>query len=135
MKIVQRTVYERGDHVEITRGYNKGMVGVVVSHDQDDRELNVLLASQAIKPRRPLYFSEDDNDNSMSFQEGAVKYITPDEYEAGVKANNLLRIEGLSEPIQYKKGRFTIGDNPITTASAKKLADFINKHAKTKAKK
>lgn len=133
MKKVERVIYERGDHIEVTRGYNKGMVGVVTSHDVSEGEVQVLLANQAIKTKRSYW--DDDEDNSMDFSESSIKYITEKEYQDGVTKNNLIRIDGLNEPIQYKGGRFTIGDNPITTANAKKLAAFITKHAKTKAKK
>lgn len=136
MKKVERIVYERNDHIEVTKGYNKGMVGVVVRHDQDDQEVEVVLANQAIKPRGySNYFDDDDEDNSNSFMESQVKYITKDQYDAGIKRNNLIRIDGLNEPVQYKGGRFIIGDNPVTKANAKKLAAFITKHSKTKAKK
>lgn len=138
MKKVERVIYERGDHVEVTKGYNKGMVGVVHSHDTEDGDVQVVLANQAIKPKVRTSFWDDDDemeDASNRFDEGQIKYIAKEEYDAGVKKNNLIRIDGLNEPVQYKGGRFTIGDNPITTANAKKLAEFINKHAKTKAKK
>lgn len=137
MKKIERIIYERGDHVEVTKGYNKGMVGVVYTHDTDDAEVQVVLANQVIEPKTRSAFWDNDNmdDNSYTFNDTHLKYISNEEYDAGIKKNNLIRIDGINEPIQYKGGRFTIGDNPITTANAKKLAEFINKHAKTRKKK
>jgi len=137
MKKVERVVYDRGDHIEVTKGYNKGMVGIVVRHDLDDQEVYITLANQAIQPKRRYSWDDDDEeeDTSDCFTENSIKFITKTDYEVGIKRNNLIRIDGLVEPIQFKGGNFIIGGNPITKANAKKLSEFITKHAKTKAKK
>lgn len=129
MKVVERNVYERGDFVEITMGYKKGMVGTVIRHDLSDNEVEVATVDS----------SESDNDwedDGDYFPEKFLKILNKKEYEDGIKRNKILRVAGLPVAIQFKRSNFLIGDNVVTPANAKKIAEFINSNMpKTKGKK
>lgn len=127
MKVVERMIYDRGDLVMITQGYNKGKVGTVIKHHILNNEVDIALDVVGD-------LTEDDEDNGIHFIETSLKFINKKEYEAALKANNIIRVEGLPVNIQFKNKSFIIGDNVVTPANAKKLADFILEHNKPKKK-
>lgn len=133
MKIVERQVFEKGDLVEITAGYKKGMVGTVVRHDLEDAEVSVSLADSSTQINRNRW-DYDEDDESNEFNEKHVKYINKKAYDDAIKKHKLLRVNGLPVALQFKGKSMIIGDNVITHAEAKKIADFINKNTKTRKK-
>lgn len=134
MKIVERQVYEKGDLVEIVSGYRKGMVGTVVRHDLEDDEVEVVTADSNGGGRN-LRWDDDEDDRSYGFSARSLKYIDKKAYDAAIKKNKLLRVDGLPVALQFKGKSLIIGDNVVTLANAKKIADFINTNTKTKPKK
>jgi len=136
MKKVERIIYDKGDHVMVLSGYNKGMVGIVSQHDKDDEEVFVQLAnSETVKSRRRnSYYDDDDDNDSCYIKETNLKYITKEEYTKGLQDNKILRIEGCPCPFQIKGKTLLIGDNVVTLAEAAKIASFINDNLKKKTK-
>lgn len=128
MKVVQAQLFERGDHVQVIAGYNKGRVGQVIRHENYGEEVFYKILDK----------DYDDDDMDDEYEESPAKYLkflSNSDYAAYLKKNNILIVEGLPVNIQYKNKSFIIGDNVVTSAEAKKLADFINQYTKPAKKK
>jgi ribosomal protein S4E len=135
MKKMQVELYEPGDHVMVTAGYNRGKVGTVIRHPSVTSQVIYILAG--------VEYDEDDDDYDGDDYHGGyestlpkfLKYITKAEYEQTIKEQKILLVPGLPVSIQYRRNQFLIGDNVVTPTNAKKIAEFINEHSKTKRKR
>jgi ribosomal protein S4E len=122
MKKVQSILFEKGDHVKVTSGYNKGKVGTVVRHASVEDSVEYQLFGKE-------YDTGDDwDDESEESKSKFLEYITKAEYDKTLVDLKMLSVPGLAVSIQFKGKTLLIGDNVITEANAKKISEFINKH-------
>lgn len=132
MKKVQTILYEKGDYVRVTSGYNKGKIGTVISHPTVEDVVTYALAGVEYDT------GNDDDWDSEDYEESRPKfleYITKAQYDKTLKDLKMLNIPGLPVTIQFKGKTLLLGYNVITEANAKKIAEFITEHTKTIAKK
>lgn len=137
MKKVTQDLYEKGDHVIVTAGYNKGKIGIVENHRSPSSDVIYKLAGKEYDDEDEDYDEEDD-DYYGEYETSPtkfLKFITKTEYEKTLKDLKIIIVPGLPVSIQYRNKNFIIGDNVVTPANAKKLADFITEHSKTTKKK
>lgn len=127
MKKVQTILYEKGDYIRVLTGYSKGRVGTVVSHRAVENNVEYMITGKG-------YDNADDgyNDDYELSQSKHLEYLTKAEYDKILLDLKILNVPGLPVSIQYKGKSLIIGDNVITAANAKKIAEFINKHTKGK---
>ena len=141
MKKVSLDLFEKGDNILVTAGYNKGKVGTVIAHPSPTHNVVYELAGHTYEDAESDpddYYDEDDNDYYGDYEDSPVKYlkyITKAEYEATVKKLKVLTVPGLPVGVRFQHNNLIIGDNVITPVNAKKLAEFINEHTKSKGKK
>lgn len=138
MKKVQMELYEPGDHVMVTNGYNKGKVGTVMRHPSATSVVIYALAGSTYEDASADDYDADDNYYDGDYEDSAVrflKHISKEEYEATVKKLKVLTVPGLPVGIRFHGANLIIGHNVITPANAKKIAEFINTHTKTKRKR
>lgn len=137
MKKVQMELYEKGDHVMVTHGYNKGKVGTVVRHPSATSSVIYKLAGSTYDDDEDDW-DEDDDGYYGDYEDSLpkyLKYITKVEYETTLKKLKVLTVPGLPVGVRFQGTNLIIGDNVITPANAKLLSEFINEHTKTKGKK
>jgi hypothetical protein len=138
MKKVQMELFEKGDHIMVTHGYNKGKVGTVVRHPSATSTVIYELAGSTYDDADEDDYDYDDDDYYGDYEDSPakyLKYITKAEYEATLKKLKVLTVPGLPVGVRFQGTNLIIGDNVITPVNAKKLVDFINEHTKTKGKK
>jgi hypothetical protein len=138
MKKVQMELYEKGDHIMVTHGYNKGKVGTVVRHPSATANVIYELAGSTYDDADEDDYDDYDDDYYGDYEDSPakfLKYITKAEYEATLKKLKILTVPGLPVGVRFQGTNLIIGDNVITTVNAKKIAEFINEHTKTKGKK
>lgn len=138
MKKVQMELYEPGDHVMVTHGYNKGKVGTVVRHPSATSTVIYELAGNTYDGADEDDYDYDDDDYYGDYEDSPakyLKYITKAEYEAMLKKLKVLTVPGLPVGVRFQGTNLIIGDNVITSVNAKKISDFIIEHTKTKGKK
>lgn len=138
MKTVQLALYEKGDHIMVTSGYNRGKVGTVLSHPKADGVVIYELAGVTYRNADEDDYDSDDDDYYGDYESSStrfVKYITKQEYEKIVKKLKVLEVPGLPVGVRFQGANLIIGDNVITPAHAKQLAEFITQNTKTKGKK
>lgn len=146
MKTIQLQLYEPGDHVLVTSGYNKGKVGTVISHPK--ATANVVYALAGVEydteDEDDDWYDEDYNEDYFGEYEDSqvryLKHITKTEYETTLKKLKILTVPGLPVSIRIHGTNLIIGGNVVTAANAKKIAEFITENtkptaAKTKKKK
>lgn len=137
MKKVTLELFEAGDHLMVTSGYNKGKVGVVTNHSNATSHVYYRLAGKDYDEDNDNddwdddedYYGEDDHSDSKY-----LKFITKKEYEDTLIKLKILHVPGLPVAILYRNNSFIIGDNVVTPANAEKIAEFITAN-KPKAKK
>ena len=128
MKKVEGFLFEEGDHVLITHGHNKGMVGVVNYHDSLDDDV--------------CYFIPELGDDEENYGWGAdysspskyLKYLTKAEAEKHNKTRPFLRVGTLDETIRIDGKFLKVGCQSISFADSNKIADFIKEHCKVATK-
>lgn len=132
-------LFEPGDHIIVTTGYNKGKVGTVIRHPNVTANIIYELAGRNYDNADPDDFDEDDNDYYGDYEDSParfLKYITKAEYEATLKELKILEVPGLPVSVRFYGKNLIIGDNVITPANAKKISEFIESNIpKTKGKK
>lgn len=130
--------FEKGDHIMVTHGYNKGRVGTVVRHPSATSTVIYELAGNTYDDADEDDYDSDDDDYYGEYEDSPIKYlkhISKSEYEATLKKLKVLTVPGLPVGVRFQGTNLIIGDNVITPTNAKQLADFINEHTKTKGKK
>lgn len=138
MKKVEYSLYEEGDHVMVTSGYNKGKVGIVVSHRDAMSNIIYKLAGKEYDEDSSADDWDDDDGYYGDFEDSPVKYlkfITKTQYDTTVKKQKIIEIPGLPVGVKFYGSNLIIGDNVITPTNAKKLADFITDNTKLKKRK
>lgn len=138
MKKVEMIQFEKGDHIMVTHGYNKGRVGTVVRHPSATSTVIYELAGNTYDDADEDDYDSDDDDYYGEYEDSPIKYlkhISKSEYEATLKKLKVLTVPGLPVGVRFQGTNLIIGDNVITPTNAKQLADFINEHTKTKGKK
>lgn len=138
MKKVEMYQYEKGDHVMVTHGYNKGKVGTVIRHPAATANVIYELAGHT--------YGEDSDDDDWDYddddyygeyedsQPKFLKYITKKEYEDALKNLKVMIVPGLPVGVRFQGTNLVIGDNVITATNAKALAEFITKNTTTPKK-
>lgn len=138
MKKVSMDLFEKGDHVMVTHGYNKGKVGTVLSHPSATSNVVYELAGTTYDENAEVGRFDWDGDYTGDYEDSPprfLKYLTKQEYEKTLKKLKVLTVPGLPVGIRFQGTNLIIGDNVITPSNAKLLSEFINKHTKTKRKK
>ncbi len=137
MKKIQVELYEPGDHIMVTNGYNKGKVGTVRSHLSTSHSVVYEIAGHSYDDDADDDWYEDDGDTDYSgdYEDSPskyLKYITKEEYEATLKKLKILTVPGFPVSVKFYGKNLIIGDNVITPTNAKKLAEFIATNTKGK---
>ncbi len=139
MKKIQMELYEKGDFVMVTTGYNKGKVGVVMNHPSITSNVIYALAGHTYaEDADEDDYDEYDDDYYGDYEDSPAKFlkhITKTEYEATIKKLKVLTVPGLPVGVRFQNNNLIIGDNVITKGNAKKIAEFIEENTKTKKKK
>ena len=137
MKKVQMVQYDKGDHIMVTHGYNKGKVGTVVRHPSATSTVIYELAGHTYNDADEDDYDYDDDDYYGDYEDSPskyLKYITKTEYETALKELKVLTVPGLPVGVRFQGSNLIIGDNVITSTNAKKIAEFINDNTKGKKK-
>jgi len=134
MKSMQIQLYEKGDYVQVTNGFNKGRVGIVYSNQLYDKNVIYRFIDKDYVQDDDDWEDEDDY-NSESSPAKFLRFLTQAEYKKALVDSKILLVEGLPVSIQFKAKNLLIGDNVITPANAKKIADFILDNTKVAKKR
>lgn len=136
MKKVTIEQYEKGDCVKIISGYNRGKIGIVQSHRLKADRVSVAIAGHTYDDDADDYWDDDEDymGDYTLLNSNSVKYITKQEYDRTLKSLKVINIPGLPVGVRFQGTNLIIGDNVITPANAKQLAEFINEHTKGKKK-
>lgn len=132
-------LFEQGDHILVTTGYNKGKVGTVIRHPNATANIIYELAGRNYHNADADDYDEDHNDYYGEYEDSParfLKYISKTEYEETLNKLKILEVPGLPVSVRFYGKNLIIGDNVITPANAKKIAEFIESNIpKTKGKK
>lgn len=139
MKKISLDLYEAGDHVMVTSGYNKNRIGIVLKHPNPSSEVSYKIAGKE--------YNEDNEDDDWDYDDDGsysgdfdsspskfLKFISKKEYEDSMKSQKILMVPGLPVAISFKNNNFIIGDNVVTPTNALKISEFILQN-KPKTKK
>lgn len=132
MKKLTVELFEKGDYVLVTAGYNKGKAGVVVSHRRFDEDVEYRIAGKTYEDDEDY---DDDDIDSESSPTKFLKLITKTQYDTIIKKMKVISVPGLPVGVYFRGTDLVIGHNVITPTNAKMLADFILQNTKTKGKK